>query len=140
MKQKTGFSIGSIGTSVMIGTSVSMAGTLIGTAACAALISSETIAAESIGYCAMVIVLLASMAGAAIGAGKAKKKRLYTCMLVAASFVLSLLAITALFFDGAYTGVWVTALVISAGSVASAFLAKSNRKQNSSRRSKIKRR
>ncbi|MDD5954247.1 MAG: hypothetical protein PUD38_03500 [Firmicutes bacterium] len=140
MKQKTGFSIGSIGTGVMIGTSVSMAGTLIGTAACAALISSETIAAESIGYCAMVIVLLASMTGAAIGAGKAKKKRLYTCMLVAASFVLSLLAITALFFDGAYTGVWVTALVISAGSVASAFLAKSNRKQNSSRRSKIKRR
>ena len=140
MKQKTGFSIGSIGTGVMIGTSVSMAGTLIGTAACAALISSETIAAESIGYCAMVIVLLASMTGAAIGAGKAKKKRLYTCMLVAASFVLSLLAITALFFDGAYTGVGVTALVISAGSVASAFLAKSNRKQNSSRRSKIKRR
>lgn len=140
MKQKTGFSIGSIGTGVMIGTSVSMAGTLIGTAACAALISSETIAAESIGYCAMVIVLLASMTGAAIGAGKAKKKRLYTCMLIAASFVLSLLAITALFFDGAYTGVWVTALVISAGSVASAFLAKSNRKQNSSRRSKIKRR
>ena len=140
MKRKTGFSIGSIGTGVMIGTSVSMAGTLIGTAACAALISSETIAAESIGYCAMVIVLLASMTGAAIGAGKAKKKRLYTCMLVAASFVLSLLAITALFFDGAYTGVWVTALVISAGSVASAFLAKSNRKQNSSRRSKIKRR
>ena len=140
MKQKTGFSIGSIGTGVMIGTSVSMAGTLIGTAACAALISSETIAAESIGYCAMVIVLLASMTGAAIGAGKAKKKRLYTCMLVAASFVLSLLAITALFFDGVYTGVWVTALVISAGSVASAFLAKSNRKQNSSRRSKIKRR
>ena len=140
MKQKTGFSIGSIGTGVMIGTSVSMAGTLIGTAACAALISSETIAAESIGYCAMVIVLLASMTGAAIGAGKAKKKRLYTCMLVAASFVLSLLAITALFFDGAYTGVWVTALVILAGSVVSAFLAKSNRKQNSSRRSKIKRR
>ena len=140
MKQKTGFSIGSIGTGVMIGTSVSMAGTLIGTAACAALISSETIDAESIGYCAMVIVLLASMTGAAIGAGKAKKKRLYTCMLVAASFVLSLLAITALFFDGVYTGVWVTALVISAGSVASAFLAKSNRKQNSSRRSKIKRR
>ena len=140
MKQKTGFSIGSIGTGVMIGTSVSMAGTLIGTAACAALISSETIAAESIGYCAMVIVLLASMTGAAIGAGKAKKKRLYTCMLIAASFVLSLLAITALYFDGAYTGVWVTALVISAGSVASAFLAKSNRKQNSSRRSKIKRR
>ena len=136
MKQKKGFSIGSISTGVMIGTSVSMAGTLIGTAACAALISS----AESIGYCAMVIVLLASMTGAAIGAGKAKKKRLYTCMLVAASFVLSLLAITALFFDGAYTGVWVTALVISAGSVASAFLAKSNRKQNSSRRSKIKRR
>lgn len=140
MKQKTGFSIGSISTGVMIGTSVSMAGTLIGAAACAALISSETIAAGSVGYCAMVIVLLASMTGAAIGAGKAKKKRLYTCMLIAASFVLSLLAITALFFDGAYTGVWVTALEILAGSVASAFLAKSNRKQNSSRRSKIKRR
>lgn len=140
MKQKVSLSMGSMRGGLMIGITVSIALTLAGTAACAALISSETIAAGNDGYCAMVILLLATMGGTAAGAGKTKKKRLYVCMIIAGIYMLSLLAMTALFFDGQYVGISVTVLVIFAGSTAIAFAGKSSRKQPRLRKSRTKRR
>lgn len=140
MKQKVGFSTSSIGKGLMIGIAVSIAITMAGAAVCAALISSETIAAGTDGYCAMAVLLLASMGGAVVGAGKVKEKRLYVCLLTAMAYILLLLSITALFFDGQYIGIGVTALVIFAGGVAAAFLGKNGGKRSHLRKSKIKRR
>lgn len=70
---------------------------------------------NSVGYCAMVILLLSSMAGAATAVGKIKRRRFQMGLASGGIYYGSLLAATALFFGGIYDGMGVTALMVLCG-------------------------
>lgn len=101
---------------VGIGAVTALGWTLVGSAVLAKLIELEKLPETAVGYGAMVILLTASFLGAVIAYHKVKKHRAQVSLLTGAAYYLTLLAMTALFFDGQYTGMGVTALVILAGS------------------------
>lgn len=125
---------------VAAGAVVSMIVMLIGISVCASLISAETISAGSADYCVIGILLLSALAGAATAIGKRGQKRLYMGLAVGAVYLLVLLALTALFFDGQYQGVLVTAIAILGGATLAALLPGKQEMKGKSRRSKKRRR
>ena len=99
-----------------IGCGISMILTLLGSGVVAKMIAEEILQETAIGYGAMVILLLSSILGSAIAVNKVKKRKLQVSLAVGAGYFLLLLAMTALFFGGQYQGMWVTALLVFAGS------------------------
>ncbi len=89
---------------------------LIGTAVLAKLIDGNVLQENAIGYSIMVILLVASYGGARFSYSKIKRKQLVVCVASGAVQFGILLGITALFFDGQYNAVGVTALLILCGS------------------------
>ena len=81
----------------------------------AALIGGERIPEESVGYGVMVILTLSSFSGAMAAAGRIRRRRLLICLLSAGIYYGILLAMTALFFGGQYSGAGVTALMVLCG-------------------------
>lgn len=118
------------------GAAVSLVTMLIGVAICASMILAGTVSEASAGYCAIGILLLSAVAGAAAAIGKREEKRLYLCLAAGAIYLLVLLSMTAAFFDGQYQGVAVTAVVIFGGSVLAVLLPKNRGIGAKSRRSK----
>lgn len=123
-----------------VGGLVSLAVTILGSVMAANLVLREMIAESSVGYCAMLILLLASFGGARIAAARIKHRRLYVCILSGVVYYSLLLAITALFFGGQYQGMGVTALVVAAGCGTAALLEKNEKKRRRKPRSKAGRR
>ena len=74
----------------------------------------------------MVVVALAAAVGAWVSASLIKRLRLQMCMLSGACYLLTLLAITALFFGGQYQGIGVIAIVILFGCAIVAFIPTKN--------------
>lgn len=99
-----------------IGGVTSLSVTLIIAAILAKLVEGETMPESSIGYGVMVLLMLASFAGAMVSCGKIKRQRLAVCLLSGVIYFLTLMAITALFFGGQYSAVGVTALLVLCGS------------------------
>ncbi len=81
----------------------------------AKLVDVESLPENNVGYAALVILLLASALGSAVAVGKIKRRRLLVCLASGAVYYGELLAMTALFFGGQYTGMGVTALVVAGG-------------------------
>lgn len=77
---------------------------------------------ESMRYAVMAILMLVSAVGALVAAAKISEKRIIVCILSGASFFAELLCITALFFNGVFEGIGVTAMVILGGSIIAALL------------------
>lgn len=96
--------------------------TLLGTLAAAKLIDMEIVAWSQAGYAVLVILLLSAWMGAMVAAGKVKRRRMAVCMGSGAVYMLMLLAVTALFFGGKYSGVGETALLILCGSMVAVFM------------------
>ena len=105
-----------------LGVAVSILLTLLGSAAVAWMVMSETVGEGATGYLAMIILAIATTAGVFVAATLTKRLRLQVCMLTGVFFYLSLLGITALFFGGQYQGMGVTALIVMAFSSLIAFL------------------
>lgn len=99
-----------------IGALLSLVCTLAGSAILAKLIDQEIVAEDAIGYGVIVILLISSFLGTIAAYGRIRRQRAMVCALSGAVYYLTLLAITALFFGGQYTGMGVTALVVLAGS------------------------
>lgn len=70
---------------------------------------------SSVGYCAMVILLLASAGGAATAIARTKRLRFQVGIAAGGIYYALLLAVTALFFGGQYQGMGVTALMVLCG-------------------------
>lgn len=102
--------------------------------------SKEVIADNGVGYCAMLTLLLSSLAGALTAAGKIKRVRLASCMACGVCYFLLLLAVTALFFGGQYSGVGITGLLIFGGSLAATLMGCRRKRSTSVRIKKIKNR
>ncbi len=102
---------------IALGTVAALIVTMLGAALLSWLISTEKIAQQGMGYGVMIIIFLASAAGAAIAVRLVGRQRMIVCLVVAAAYFLLLLSVTALFFDGQYQGVGVTGLLMLGGSL-----------------------
>ena len=91
--------------------------TLLGCLFAAHLINREILAWNHSGYGVMAILLLSAWAGAAVSAGKIKRRRAVMCLGAGTAYFLMLMAVTALFFGGQYSGVGETGLMIFCGSM-----------------------
>lgn len=121
---------------LLIGVSVSMGLTLAAAAILAKLLDSEKLAWENVGYGIEATLILAAFCGAMTACRKTKRQRLAVCGISALLYFGILLAITALFFGGQYQAVWLTAILILAGSGSAALLGL--RGDGKGRRKKIK--
>lgn len=98
-----------------MGAAVSLGMTLGLAVVTAKLVDSGVVRETGIGYCAMGILLLSAMAGAMVSSGRIKRQRMAVCAMSGGIYYLTLLAMTALFFGGQYSGMGVTALVVLCG-------------------------
>lgn len=105
----------SIPAGLSIGAAAALAWTLLTAMLMARMVESEVLAESAIGYGSGVILLTASFLSAMVAYRRVKRQRAMVCMISGGLYFLMLLAITALFFGGQYTGVGVTAIVIAAG-------------------------
>ena len=123
-----------------VGAAVSMAMTMVGTGICAALISAETITPSSMGYCAVGVLLVSAFAGSSVVTGVGKQRSPVTNVIAGGVYYLMLLAVTALFFDGQYQGIGVTAFAVLSGSILPTLLGRTRKNGTKLRKSKIRRR
>ena len=105
----------SVPAGIGMGVAVAMMITLTGALLTAWLIHWERIPQDAVGYCAMVILLMASAAGAYTAQWLVKRQRMVVCAVASAAYYGALLAVTALFFGGQYQGMGVTAAVVFCG-------------------------
>jgi len=101
--------------------------TLLISAVVAWLVISQKITQDQVGYGVMILLIIASFAGAKVSYGKIKRQRMIVSFASGLVYFGILMSVTALFFGGQYNGVGETALMIFCGS-ALAFLQKGNQK------------
>ena len=88
----------------------------------ALLVSRETMTEESLGYGVMVLLFLSAAIGGIVAYGRIKRRRLLVFALSALCYLVTLTALTALFFGGRFDGIFPTAMLIIGGSGTSFFL------------------
>ena len=99
-----------------IGGATALVLTILGAMIVAKLVDSEVIEEAAIGYGAAVVLLAASFMSSMAAWSRIKRQRALVCMASGGIYFLMLLAMTALFFGGQYSGVGVTAILIAGGS------------------------
>ena len=117
---------------------VSLILTLLGAAVTAWLILRGNFPVGWAGYCAMVILLLSSTAGAATAVSRIQRLRVQMCLAAGGIYYLCLVLITALFFGGQYRGMGVTGLLVFCGSGLIILLGGTGGNGKSHRRCKIR--
>lgn len=121
-----------------LGLLVSLGITVALSALAAWLILGGRIPENGVGYCAMVILLLASASGTAVAISKIRRLRLQMGLISGGLYFAALLAVTALFFGGIYDGVGVTALMIMCGSMLVILLGPGKQNRAGCRKRKIR--
>lgn len=104
-----------------IGTFVSMLLTAALAAILALLVSRETVAEKDLGYGVMLILFLSSALGSTVAYAKIRHRRLLVFALSGLCYLVTMTALTALFFGGQFEGIFPTAMLII-GSSGMAFL------------------
>ena len=122
LKPSTQKKNGNIAKGIGIGLVVSLLCTVLGSAIAAWVLATEKIGEGSVGYVAVILLLLSSMFGALASSTCIQQKRLPVCLLSGGVYLLLLFGINALFFQGVYEGVGESALVILAGVLSVAVL------------------
>lgn len=105
----------SIPAGIAIGVVASIAVMLIGALVMAYWVIRETVPMDGIGFGTACILIISSALGAWIATVLSKQKKLLVCGLTALMFYLVLLSVTAVFFDGMFSGMGITALMILIG-------------------------
>ena len=111
---------GSITAAVMLGVIMSIFVTMIATVAVSAMIHREVLPETADVYGVVVILLASSYVGAKTGCRKAKNKRLMVSTLSGLCYLLVLMTITAVLFEGKYNGIGVTGLIVLCGATIAA--------------------
>ena len=113
--------------------------TLVGSCILSWLIHTERVQEEATGYGSLIILLTASILSALLSYSIIKRQRVVACMSAGGVYLLMLMAITAMFFGGQFTGFGVTALVILGGCAVAIFLSMEhgNRKTGKGRKIRI---
>ena len=105
----------SIPVGIVIGVAVSVGVLLVGALLSAYLVMIETISLDGIGVAASCILALATALGCWLASVMTKKQKLLVCGATALAIFLVLLSVTAVAFDGVFTGVGSSALMILLG-------------------------
>ena len=129
----------SIPAGLALGILIALVVTVIGSGAAAWLILQGILGEGASGYCAMAILLLASITGASVSSGIIQRLRAQMCMAAGGGYYLCLLAMTVLFFGGQYQGMGVTALMVLCGSALVILLAPRGKNRSGCRRRKKRR-
>lgn len=109
---------------IVTGWTTAFATLMIFTAVTAMLIDNNTIKENGTRYATALIVLMSSLAGSLTASGKLSNRNIKSSLMFAGAYWLSLLAVTALLFEGRYNGIAVTLLLILAGSLLPVILCK----------------
>lgn len=96
---------------VITGVTVMLAGALL----LAYLIANETMGVEGIEIGSLIVVALSAAAGSWLAQMLVKQKKLIVCGITALAYYLILLSVTAVFFDGVFGAMGITALMILLG-------------------------
>ena len=112
-----------------IGWGTSIAITILGAAVSSWLLVSEKIGESNLGYVIAILLLVSSAVGALVASSVIRQKRILVCLISGSMYFLSMLGINALFFQGVYSGVGESALLILAGSFSVALLGLNNGKK-----------
>lgn len=119
---------------LMVGTLAAMVSTLALSALLAALIVSGTVREGNLGYGVMALLFVSAALGGFVAYRRIKHRRALVFLGAAVCYLVTLTALTALFFGGQFDGFFPTAMLIIGGS-GSAFLL-STRAGKGGRRSK----
>lgn len=106
----------SMASGLLTGLAVSAAITVLLTAMAAKMVDMQWIGEKDIGYCAMIILLVAPFWGAKTAQKRIQRQRVVVCLVSGCLYFLMLMGITLLFFGGQYEAVGVTLLLVAAGS------------------------
>ena len=118
-----------LGKSVFLGCVTSIAVTVIISMIIAALVESEKIPVESTGYGVMVMLICASYTGGYVTSKKMGRQALTSSLLCGATFLAVLLSMNAVLFEGSYSGVGETVLLILCGcSVAAMWISRTKKR------------
>ena len=117
-----------------LGTLAALGSTLALSAGLAALIGGGAIQEGDLGYGVMALLFLSAALGGRVAFGCIKHRRALVFALSAACYLVTLTAITALFFGGRYEGFFPTAMLIIGGSGTSFFLSARSKKGRGHRR------
>lgn len=128
--------IGKLPSGIGIGIAVCLVCTVVMAAIGASLLSSERIGEENAGYITVISIFLSSICGSLVAIWVTNEKRMPVCIAVGAGYFLSLLAMTALFFGGAYGGVGESGAVILAGTLSVVLLGLKSNNMHKKRRRK----
>ncbi len=100
---------------IAIGIFGSLILTFLGAALLAYLIGKGSVMQSGISFGCMIILAASSSFGAFLASGLFKRRKLMVCGITAAGYYLSLLAMTAMFFEGQYNGLGITAIMVLLG-------------------------
>lgn len=138
VNQKSASASKSLPVRLALGWCVAVLATLAGALTLSALILSGRTGWGTIGYGAMVVLLLASYLGSACSCKFATGRGLLSCGLFAMIYFFTLVSITVLFFGSQFGTVWLLAILV-AGGAAAAMLIHCAPKQNGVRKKKRRR-
>ena len=113
-RKKTGAGI-SVPAGIAIGAAAAVAVMLLGTLLVAYLVIQDTVKMDAAGFAALCVLAAAAALGCWLATALTGKNKLLVCVLTALAFILVLLSVTAIFFDGTFSGVGGSALAILAG-------------------------
>lgn len=140
IKHKNAVVTSGLAMGIGVGIGISLLVTLILTAIAALLMSRESLAEDSIDIIVIAVELISSLAGAWTAYTLIKSRRLLVCLGTVAGYYLLMLGCTALFFDGQYQGVGISALAVLVGGLVVGLLGLKEKKQSRVNRKIIKNR
>ncbi len=114
VKRKRGKAM-SMPAGILAGAGAGLASAIAGAVAAGNMLDRMWITMDSVGYAAMVILLISSFLAAQIAWNRVRHQRVAVSLGAGGVYYLTLLAMTALFFGGQYTGMGVTGMLIFAG-------------------------
>ena len=132
-KKSTGKGV-SIPAGIGIGLGLSLIMSILGAMLVAYLLITEKMAVSWIGWCAIVILTMASFGGSVVAARVVKGNSLPVSIGVGGGYFLTLLGCTALFFGGQYQGIVATLITVFLGSAGAGII--SSKGKNSGIRNK----
>lgn len=103
---------------LLSGLVVGMLITVVGALITTWFVNAQIITEDSVGLASMVIILLSGMLTAAVTAGKGSPMRFLMCLAGGGIYMVGLLCIAAILFDGVKSGVIPTAFIAISGSIA----------------------
>lgn len=122
-KQEYGNKEKSIPMAIGIGTLISFLTMIIGAAVMTLLLANQTIEESAIGYGVLLVTILSVVIGSVVSILLAHSRVLIVSLCTTLSFALILLAMTAMFFGGQYSGVPVTLMVMAGSAISVALIA-----------------